>query len=74
MFNLASGVSVPFPEKLKEGFQRKDNSLICNISFEKLKPILEEFYHGLDQPLFLALHVPLNQRRKIEGRGSGRDS
>lgn len=36
MFQTAAGITIPFPEKLHEQYQREGDSLICNLSFEKL--------------------------------------
>lgn len=54
MFQTAPGVTIPFPEKIQEQFQVYDGqSIQANISFEKLKSLLTEFYQSLPEPLFL---------------------
>jgi hypothetical protein len=65
MFKTASGVSIPFPEKITEGFKRYETGFRCVISFEKLPPFFTEFYLGLDEPLFLILQVPFSQQEEI---------
>ncbi len=60
MFNTAPGVEIPFPEKIEEGFKRYDYGFSCNISFEKLEPLFNEFCDKLEEPLHMALHVPLS--------------
>lgn len=69
MFQTAPGVTIPFPDKIQEQFQvYEGNSIYANISFEKLKPILTEFYHSLPEPLFFVLQLPLfiHEERKLK--------
>ena len=56
MFQTAAGVTVPFPEKLSEQYQRNSDTLTCNLSFEKLPDFVRSFYAELEEPLFLAIH------------------
>ena len=68
MFQTAPGVTIPFPDKIQEQFQvYEGKSIYANISFEKLKPILTEFYHNLPEPLFFVLQLPLSihEERKL---------
>lgn len=69
MFQTAHGVTIPFPDKIQEQFQvYEGKSIYANISFEKLKPILTEFYHNLPEPLFFVLQLPLSihEERKLK--------
>ena len=69
MFQTAPGVTIPFPDKSQEQFQvYEGKSIYANISFEKLKPILTEFYHNLPEPLFFVLQLPLSihEERKLK--------
>lgn len=69
MFQTALGVTIPFPDKIQEQFQvYEGKSIYANISFEKLKPILTEFYHNLPEPLFFVLQLPLSihEERKLK--------
>lgn len=69
MFQTAPGVTIPFPDKIQEQFQvYEGNSIYANISFEKLRPILTEFYHSLPEPLFFVLQLPLfiHEERKLK--------
>lgn len=69
MFQTAPGVTIPFPDKIQEQFQvYEGKSIYANISFEKLKPILTEFYHNLLEPLFFVLQLPLSihEERKLK--------
>lgn len=68
MFQTAPGVTIPFPDKIQEQFQvYEGKSIYANISFEKLKPMLTEFYHSLPEPLFFVLQLPLlmHEERKL---------
>ena len=69
MFQTPPGVTIPFPDKIQEQFQvYEGKSIYANISFEKLKPILTEFYHSLPEPLFFVLQLPLSihEERKLK--------
>lgn len=69
MFQTAPGVTIPFPDKIQEQFQvYEGKSIYANISFEKLRPILTEFYHSLPEPLFFVLQLPLSihEERKLK--------
>ena len=68
MFQTAPGVTIPFPDKIQEQFQvYEGKSIYANISFEKIKPRLTEFYHSLPEPLFFVLQLPLlmHEERKM---------
>lgn len=68
MFQTAPGVTIPFPDKIQDEFKVYDGkSIYANISFEKLKPMLTEFYHSLPEPLFFVLQLPLSihEERKM---------
>jgi len=61
MFQTAQGVTIPFPEKIKEEFQVHDGSIRFHLSFEKLGPMLDDFIMRLEEPLFFAMHLPLTR-------------
>lgn len=66
MFQTAPGVKIPYPEKIKEEYQVFDNYLRFNISFEKIKPILNCFLESLAEPLFLVLELPATEQEENE--------
>lgn len=68
MFNTADGVSIPFPEKIKEEFEAFEHCVRFNLSFEKIRPMLNEFLDGLQEPLFVVLQLPLTQQEETELR------
>lgn len=61
MFQTAAGVTVPFPDKLREQYVREGDRITLNLSFEKLNGFVAAFFKKLDAPLFLALHVPADE-------------
>lgn len=56
MFETAAGITLPFPEKIKEEYQLKEDTIVFNLSFEKLYSFIEAFYQKLPEPYFLAIH------------------
>lgn len=74
MFQFATGVKISKPEEIKEGYQLFDEVIRANISFEHLAPIIEEFYASIEEPMFLAIHCPLNQseEEKIKSENNTR--
>jgi hypothetical protein len=72
MFNTASGVRIPFPEKIEEKYMLDGNWMNFNISFEKLNFLFEDFLKDLCEPLFLFIHLPLlqNEEKELLQKGS----
>ena len=68
MFQTASGVIIPFPERIKENFQVFENRILFNLSFEKLKSVIEDFLNKLSEPLFFVLEIPLSRQEESELR------
>ncbi len=66
MFQTAPGYFIPFPEKVREKYEMADEAVFANVSYEKLKPLVEDFYHKLAEPLFLVLEIPLSQTEEEE--------
>ena len=61
MFQTAAGVTVPFPDQLREQYQMDGDTIICNLSFEKLPDFIRSYYASLAEPLFLAIHPDADQ-------------
>lgn len=61
MFQPAAGVTVPFPEKLQEQYLREGEYITLNLSAPKLYPFVAAFFEQLKAPVFLALHVPIDE-------------
>ncbi len=64
MIKTAGGVKIPFPERIHEKYISGKDYIRFNISFEKLEPLFHDFLDGLNEPVFLILHVPLNQKQE----------
>ena len=68
MFHTASGVTIPFPDRIKEEFQIFENSILLNLSFEKLEPFIKDIIDQLAEPMFFVLEMPLSQQEESELR------
>ncbi len=64
MFQTASGVSIPFPERIEEKYTVSEGRIAFNISFEKLKPFIDDFIADLPEPVFLIIQKPLKEKYK----------
>ena len=64
MFNTASGVIIPFPERIEEKYTISEHQIMLNISFERLKPFVNDFISSLTEPLFLIIQKPLKEKYK----------
>ncbi len=73
MFQTASGVIIPFPEKIREAFEFTNHGIRFNLSFEKLRPMVDEFLEGLQEPLFVVLQIPLSREEENKLRKSDSD-
>ena len=61
MFQTAAGVTVPFPNQLREQYRVDGDMITCNLSFEKLSDFIHAYYASLSEPLFLAIHPDAEQ-------------
>lgn len=66
MFKTASGISIPFPDIIKEEFEINDKYLDMNLSIEKFQPFLLDFLNDLIEPLFLIIEIPVNKQKEEE--------
>ena len=73
MFQTASGVTIPFPDKILEGYQVTDNGFLINLSFKKLRSFVDDFIDGLVEPLRFVLEIPLKKDEEDELRKSNTD-
>jgi hypothetical protein len=70
MITSASGVQIPFPDKVEEKYISSENSIRLNISFEKIEPLINDFLLGLSEPLFLVIELPLKEQEEIKMKES----
>ncbi len=59
MLKLRKGCSVPFPEKLCEGYQYSKPCYYANVDADKIENLLEHFVFIHNEPLFFILELPL---------------
>lgn len=75
MFQTAIGVTIPFPERVGEGYRITDGAVRASVSFEKLDAVIREFISLIEEPMFLALHIPLpegaTEEMSVYGEGTG---
>ena len=51
----------PYPDQIREEYEvREGHSILANISFPHLRPLVEEVFHSLPEPLFFVLQLPLS--------------
>ena len=65
MFQTAPGCSIPHLNQIREEYEvRERHSLLANVSFPNLAPLVTEFYRSLPEPLFFVMHLPLSQQEE----------
>lgn len=60
MLKIKKGCSVPFPEKVSEQYEVKDNRFIANVGTDKIKDIFRDFVDMHNEWLFFILEIPTN--------------
>ena len=73
MFQTAKGIQVPFPEKIMQTYKVCDNCLQFTLNFEKIEPMLNDFIARIEEPMFIALHVPLHEDEEKKMRAKAED-
>lgn len=58
MLKLRKGCTVPFPEKLLEGYEYIESGIIANVDADKIRSVLEHFIAIHDEPVFFILELP----------------
>ena len=67
MLQLKEGYKVPFPEKLYEGFEVYDNSIIANVNADKLEDVIQHFIVMQGGHLFFILELPADSEQETKG-------
>ena len=63
MFEMRKGFSVPFSEKIIEGYRCENGIMTANVSAEKTNDVLEHFINDHeDEELFFILELPTSER------------
>lgn len=58
MLELKECCRVPFPEKLFEGYEIKENAIYANVNASKILEMMKSFIRMHDEPLFFILEIP----------------
>ncbi len=66
---LRKGCTVPFPEKLEEGYCVSDGYIFANVSADKIKDIMARFIRMHKEPVFFILELPTKQEDEAEAPG-----
>ena len=64
MLELKTGCSVPFPEKLFEGYEPRENVIYANINASRVLDMMKRFAEMNNEPMFFILELP---RRYYDG-------
>lgn len=73
MIELKQGSQIPFPEKIFEQFEVSGNTIQANVSVEKVENILKDFIETHDEPLFLILEIPTNEKDEQQNENGNID-
>ncbi len=60
MIELKLCCKVPFPDKLFEGYEIKDNTIIANVNASKVMDMMRCFIEMHEEPMFFILEIPSN--------------
>ena len=64
MLKLKEGYHVPFPEKLSEGYEMEENSIVANVGVDKLEEVIQHFIAIKDEPIFFILELPASGEKE----------
>lgn len=70
MLQLKEGYKVPFPEKLYEGFEVYDNSIIANVNADKLEDVIQHFIVLQGGHLFFIHELPADSEQETKRRAT----
>lgn len=65
MIELKACCKVPFPEKLFEEYEIKENAIYANVNASKVLAMMERFVKMHDEPLFFILELPSQDEDNI---------
>lgn len=70
---FAKGVKVPFPDKIKEEYEIRDGSVTANIDIDNLDGVVMDFVEMIEEPMYIGIHVPLEEKEEIKLRKDDTD-
>jgi hypothetical protein len=65
MIELKECCKVPFPEKLFEGYEIKENRIYANVNASKVLGMMRKFIETHNEPLFMILEIPSKEEDGI---------
>lgn len=65
MLELKECCKVPFPEKLFEGYEEKEDAIYANVNTSKVLAMMKRFAEMHDEPLFFILELPCREEDGI---------
>ena len=82
-FQMAQGIRIPNLDGIHECYEVRERihpsdgqpfySFAINIGVDKLRPLLESFCEGLDEPVFFLCEMPASRQEETELRRSEKD-
>lgn len=66
MLKLKQGCTVPFPEKLSEGYSYDEPWFHANVDADKIERVIAHFISLHNEPLFFILELPTNFKYETE--------
>ncbi len=68
MLKMRKGCTVPFPEKLEEGYTEAEHRIVANVSADKIAAVMEHFICTRREPIFFILELPAKREAESEVR------
>ena len=68
MLKMRKGCTVPFPEKLEEGYTEAEHRIVANVSADKIAAVMEHFIRTRREPIFFILELPARREAESEVR------
>ena len=65
MIELKECCRVPFPEKLFEKYEVKENAIYANVNTSKVLDMMKRFIKMHEEPLFFILEIPCKEKDGI---------
>lgn len=70
---FAKGVKVPFSEKIEKGYIIENDCIIANVDNEDMDGVIMDFVELIEEPMYIGIHVPLDEFEEIKLRKSEQD-
>ncbi len=70
---FSKGYIVPFPEKIEKGYVIEENCVTANIDNEDIDGVIMDFVELIDEPMYIGIHVPLDEEEELKLRQDDAD-